>query len=913
MAAQMGLAPGTKLGPYEIVSLLGAGGMGEVYRARDTRLDRTVALKILPEQFSRDPARRERFEREARAISKLNHPHICTLYDIGHQDGTDYLVLEYLEGETLAKRLERGPLPTDQLFRISIEVADALDKAHRQGIVHRDLKPGNIMLTKSGAKVLDFGLAKTVPAGLGLPMGAQQAVALPSAPTVGQPLTREGTLVGTLNYMAPEQLEGKEADARSDIFAFGAVLYEMATGKKAFSGKSAASTMVAILEHEPAPMTDPARGTLTPAALERLVKTCLAKEPEGRWQTAHDVKLQLQWIAEGPVAPGSSPAGAAGAAMGTSPLQKSAWGIALVGLVAAMVFAVAYFRATSSPPRVIRSFILPPETASFDTGGPSAGPAAVSPDGRRLVFRARDTSGNAALWLRPLDGLTAHPLAGTDGGSFPFWSPDSRSIGFFADGKLKKIDASGGPPQTLCNASEQPRGGTWSRSDEIIFSSDINTPLYRVPATGGTPIAVTKLDEARHESTHRWPYFLPDGRHFLYYIRLGTASFAAESGVYIGSLDSSEPKLLVRSQANGLYVPPGYMLFWREGSLMVQPFDAKGLKPTGEALPIAEAVQFAAGANYAVFSASQNGVLVYQSGGQVGSQLVWFDSQGKQTGSVGGPASRVTPQLSPDGRRVAECLVDAQTGNADIWLEDLARGGAPTRFTFDPAFDWYPVWSPDGHRVVFSSSRKGFFDLFVKDSSGAGNEELQLESKIDKRATDWSRDGHFIAFGAHAPTGKTGWDIWILPLSGDRKPFPFLETPFNEGAATFSPDGHWLAYQSDESGTNQVYVAPFPGPGGKWMVSSGGGQLPRWRCDGKALFYLSRDDKLMVVDIAPKGASVQAGIPRALFQVRLPASPPFGAQYDVAPDGKHFLVRTTGEGSTAPLTLVVNWTTELKK
>jgi len=894
----MALSSGTRLGPYEILAPLGAGGMGEVYRARDTRLERTVAIKILPAQFSSDPIRKQRFEREAKTISSLNHPHICVLYDVGNQDGTQFLVMECVEGETLAARLEKGRLPLEQVLKYGTQIADALDKAHRHGVVHRDLKPGNIMLTASGAKLLDFGLAKAAP-----PLAA--GATLTAAATRTTPVTQQGTVVGTFQYMSPEQVEGKDVDARSDIFSFGSVLYEMVTGRRAFPGKSQISVASAILEKDPKPIST--LQPLTPPALDRAIRVCLAKDPEDRWQTARDLLLDLKWIAEA----GSQAGIPAPVVARRKYRERIAWGIAAVGIVAAVIFAFAYFRGASTDVRSIRSSILPPDKATFEIVGGSAGPVAVSPDGRRLAFRARDASGKSLLWVRPLDGAMPQPLAGTEGASFPFWSPDSRSIGFFADGKLKKIAASGGPPQTLCEASDG-RGGTWNRDEIIVFSPAPVSPLYRVSASGGAATSVTQLDQSRRETTHRWPHFLPDGRHFLYFVRNTLPGGPSDQiGLYVGSLDSNEQKLLLRAGSNAVYAPPGYLLFWRDQSLMAQPFDAKRLKLIGDAFPVAEQVQYLGGMGYAVFSVSDNGILAYQAGaGQGDTQLLWFDANGKQLGQVGSPGFHGTVRLSPDGQRLAEFAVDG--ANMDIWVHELARG-VRTRFTFDPSFDWYPVWSPDGTRIAFASNRKGQYNLYVKDSAGAGAEELVFESEADKRPTDWSRDGRFIAFGSSDAKGSTGWDIWGLPLFGDRKPFPFLQTQFDEGAAVFSPDGRWLAYQSNESGNVEVYLAPFPGPGAKWQVSNGGGRLPAWRRDGKGLFYLTTDNRLMAAEVTPKGSSVQVGIPRMLFQTRPASAPPFGRLYDVSQDGKRFLVATTAEGTSAPLTLVVNWTATVKK
>jgi Tol biopolymer transport system component len=905
----MPLTSGAKLGPYEIQSPLGAGGMGEVYRARDTRLDRIVAIKVLPSHLSSDPERRERFEREAKAISALNHPHICTLHDIGREGETDFLVMELVEGQTLAARLEKGPLPSEQVLRLGIEISDALDKAHHLGIIHRDLKPGNIMLIpRSGAKLLDFGLAKPVVT----PDSAATAML-----TASKPLTKEGMIVGTFQYMAPEQLEGKDADARSDIFAFGAVLYEAATGKKAFEGKTTASVIAAVLASEPAPIS--ALQPLTPPAFERLVKTCLAKDPDERFQSAHDLNLQLKWIAEA----GSQAGVPAPVIVRRKVRQQLAWGLAAAFLMLAVVFAFAYFRAASVITRPVRSYILPPEKTAFQFDATTGGPV-LSPDGTRLVFAARDASGKVLLWVRPLDSLSAQRLEGTEGASFPFWSPNSRFLGFFVPGKLKKIDVSGGPPQTVCDAPTG-RGGTWNADDVIVFAPSLNVGLQRVAAAGGAPVPLAQLDQSKMQSTNRWPVFLPDGRHFLYWAG-GAFSTAQTNGAYVGSLDGTPPRFLCQADSGALYARPGYLLYQREQSLMAQPFDADGLKFTGDAFPIAEQVANPLNYRLGFFSNSQNDVLVYLTGLATHTQLTWMDANDKKLTALGEPGPHLRFRLSPDGSRLAKELLDEAHKSIDLWLVDLARG-VRTRFTFDPASDAFPVWSPDGARIVFASTRKGHYDLYVKNASGAGGEEPLLESDASKAPTDWSHDGRFIAFNYLDPNGKTKSDIWVQPMFGDRKPFPFLQTEFNEGAAVFSPDGHWIAYQSDESGSFEVYVAPFQaaggpegsqsvssGPqGGKWQVSQGGGSIPTWSRDGKGLYFLGSEGKLMEATVTPKGAAVEVGIQRQVLQVHFAVFGSYARTYDVTPDGKRFLVLTSEDAGSTPLTLVTNWTAGLKK
>lgn len=761
MRGQMPIPSGTKLGPYEIIAPSGAGGMGEVYRARDTRLGREVAIKILPQHLASTPEVRQRFEREARAVSSLNHPHICTLHDVGHQDGMDFLVMEYLEGETLAKGLEKGPLATHELLRIAIEIADALEKAHRQGVVHRDLKPGNIMLTKAGAKLLDFGLAKAAI--------APTVVDLSSSPTVSQklgevttPLTARGTIVGTFQYMAPEQIEGKEADARSDIFSFGAVLYELATGKRAFEGKSQASLIAAILKEDPRPISE--LQPMSPPQLERVVKTCLAKDPEERFQSAHDLKLQLEWIRDA-----GSQAGVPALVVARRKYRDLVLvATAAVAIVAAAFFAVKFFTRTAVETQVIRAYIKPtPNSSIAGYNGGSAG-FAVSPDGLRLAFVATTQEGKSVLWVRSLDSLEAQPLDGTEEATLPFWSPDSRFIGFFADGKLKKIEASGGPPFTICGAPGG-RGGAWNRDGTIVFSPFFSTPLYRVSAAGGTATPVTALDPEKAESTHRWPWFLPDGRHFLYLAGNPlTPAGNPTNSIMVGSLDSKETKFLFHSHSNAIFAS-GHIVFLRESTLMAQPFDPKRLEFTGDAVPVAEQVGDVIPRVEGEFSASDNGVLAYLGMGASSRQLVWFDRSGKQISAVPGSDTYSDPHISPDGKELAFAL---ETPSSDIWLYDTARK-VKTRFTFSSGSstaDMSPVWSPDGRRIAYTSIRNGRFGIYEKAADGSGQEETLVEPGPDQLyPVTWSPDGKLIAY-VDWELGS-GAALWILPLQGDHKPY----------------------------------------------------------------------------------------------------------------------------------------------
>lgn len=900
----MGLAAGTKLGPYEIQSALGAGGMGEVYRARDARIDRTVAIKILPEHLSSNAELKARFEREARAVSSINHPHICHLYDIGSQDGTAYLVMEYLEGETLASRLHKGALPLKQALEFAIQITEALATAHRSGILHRDLKPANLMLTPVGAKLLDFGLAKAAPA-----LGRSAEVAggmTPSVPTISiadlsspsNGLTQRGTLLGTFQYMSPEVLQGTEADARSDIFSLGCVLYEMVTGQRAFLGKSQLSVLTAILEKDPEPVSRLQK--TSPPALDHVVKTCLEKNPEERFQTAHDVKVQLKWIAAS-----GAPAVIPPSPKGNSQLPWLVAGAAVLALVLAAVY---FTLATTHSSLVVQSFIEPPPGTSYVTLAPSSGPPAISPDGTRLAFTARNDKGTTMLYLRPLSSLTSQAVAGTEESSYPFWSPDSHQIGFFAGGKLKRIEASGGPPQALCDVAIG-RGGAWSKEGVIVFASGTSEPLQRIPAVGGATQPATKLDVSRGENSHRWPYFLPDGQHFLYWARSSHGS--QEHTVYVGTLGSLDAKPLMKSELMALYASD-HLLFLRDQTLMAQPFNTRSLQTAGPAAPLAEHVAVNPTTNRPVFSASDNGTLVYQAGNaQGGWHLFWYTRDGKQTGSVADLSPYFDPSISPDGTRLAVALVSGQ-GTGDIWIFDFLRG-TKTRLTFDPSVQRYPVWAPDGKTIFFGSNRKGGVHMYSKASDGAGAEQALLQSdEAFEYPESVSPDQRLLVYMRVATDKRTATDIYALPLSGEPKPFPIVQNAFNNMQPRISPDGRWLAYSSNESGRYEIYVTGFPGGGAKWQVSTSGGSFPSWRRDSKELFLLDGADNVIAVDVNTVGKTVRMGAPQALFHaggVQTQEGP-----YSVTADGKKFLINTgdVKEGNQ-PFTLVQNWPAEINK
>jgi Tol biopolymer transport system component len=892
----MPLTVGSTIGPYEIVAPLGAGGMGEVYRARDTRLGRTVAIKVLPAPVAANPDRRQRFEREARAISALNHPHICTLHDIGHQDGIDFLVMEYVEGETLAARLLAGPLPVAQTLAYAIDVAEALDKAHHHGIVHRDLKPGNIMLTKAGAKLLDFGLAKLRGEA---PIIDASTRSMPFDAGRGGPATAEGRIVGTLQYMAPEQLEGKDADARIDIFAFGAVLYEMLTGKKAFEGTSQANVISAIMSSDPPAVA--ALRPLTPPVLQRVIRTCLRKDRDDRWASVHDVLLQLQWIAEDK----SAAATADGGGARRRRRDLLAWTVAgLAVLVAAIVWASSLRRLTADVFTHVLS-ALPPRGARLAVGEAPA----ISPDGRRLVFVGHDATGRQLLYARTLDAATAAQLLpNTDGASLPFWSPNSRSVGFFAQGKLKTIDVATGRIQTLADAAGA-RGGTWNQDDVIVFVPLPAGGLYRVSAAGGE---ATPLTAGAGVTARGWsPSFLPDGRHFLYFAT--SPGQPENAGVYVQSLDPSTPRRLLSSRSNAIYAPPGYLVFWREATLLAQAFDTRTLELRGNPVPVATEVGLNPVTGRALVSVSSSGTLAFFDGNVGDTQLLWFDRSGKQVGEPGPKGAIDSLSLSPAGSSVIYDEADSRTGSFDLWLLDFARG-VPSRLTFHPSHDLFPLWSPDGLRITFSSLRDGVPQLYELSANSPGNETVLFKSPLPKTPNGWSADGRLLVYGVSDP--KNGGDIWALKAKGKPEPLAVVATPADERYGALSPDGRWLAYISNETGIYEVYVQAFPGPGVRRQVSTSSGFEPHWRRDGKELFYIAPDQTLMSVDVRNSPATLEVGPPKALFPTRTKWTEiqAVARRYAAAADGQRFLINTaTAEAQSAAITVIINWTAALPK
>ena len=889
----MALSPGAKLGRYEIRSQLGAGGMGEVYRARDTQLGRDVAVKVLPPGLYINSDRLQRFEQEACAASALNHPNILVVHDIGANNGAPYIVSELLEGETLRKRMAGTALGPRRAIDYALQIAQGLGAAHEKGIVHRDLKPDNIFITNDErVKIFDFGLAK-----LTQPDGDHAQTEIPTRRVDTDP----GVVMGTAGYMSPEQVRGKTVDHRSDIFSLGAILYEMLSGRRAFHGESAADTLSAILKEDP-PELSQTNKNVSPS-LERLVNHCLEKNPEARFNSARDLAFALESLAGGTTVSDSQTV-VLPATTTNRPKRREliAWILAGVGLLAAALAAVVPLirRAPDQPNSIVRYRIQPPEKLNF------IGPPTISPDGSRIVVAVRDVTGRSNLWIQQRDSVHLQQLNGTEGGGQPFWSPDGRSIGFFANGKLKRIDAAGGTAQTLCDINVS-AGGTWSKDGVIVFGRSPADGLYRIPATGGNPEPATKPDKSRKEISHVWPYFLPDGRHFLY---LARNALRDQSTISVASLDSNETKDILNGDSSMVFAPSGHLLFVRDRRLMVQAFDPVKLQLAGEAVPIADDVGLNLSNGRAFFSVSADGMLAYRSTPAVPeSRLVWVDRTGKELGTVGPNAGYSGIHLSPDNKRLALQRFDPERTTADIWLIEVTRG-TPTRFTFDPATDANPIWSPDGNYIVFTSPREGVANLYRKLSNGGGNDELLLKSDRVLVANDWSPDGKYIIYQDLGQSNN--FDLWVLPLA-DPKPVVFLQTNFLESGAQFSPDGRWVAYTSNESGRLEIYVRKFPASGGQWQVSNGGGAQAYWRRDGKELFYLSTDNKMMSVEVNGSSDTFEASIPKVLFDFRNASIGTF-SQYAVSSDGQKFLLNDPiEENAPSPITVVLNWTTGLRR
>jgi eukaryotic-like serine/threonine-protein kinase len=910
----MPLTFGTKLGPYEIKSPLGAGGMGEVYHARDTRLGREVAIKVLPEHLSKDPELKLRLEREAKAISSLNHPHICTLHDIGSQDGVSFLVMEYVDGQTLAERLKKGPLPIDQVLKIGTEVALALQKAHEQGIIHRDLKPANIMLTSAGAKLMDFGLAKPK---LNVPASAVSSSFTPSTPTMNlasltaaaSPLTQKGSIVGTFQYMAPEVLQGTEADARSDIFSLGCVLYEMVTGRHAFEGKSQLSVFTSILEQDPQPIS--AIQPLTPPLLESVVRGCLAKDPAERMRSAYDVAMNLKWAAAGG-------AGAASVDKDAPVLTPNRVGW-MVGIATVLILgALGTFFAgrPSASGASVRASINPPPDSHFRLTSDVAGPPVLSPDGAYLAFTANGNDGGVALWVRPMNGAEARPLPDTTSAIFPFWAPDSHAVGFFADGKLKTIELNGSTALTLGDALLG-RGGAWATDGTILFSPSPIGGLQKINAGGGTPAPFLMPESlggnglagpdlgatAAKYSSYRWPFMLPDGKHFLYFAMHHDPSKVANNAVFWASLDGRENKIVMHAQGNAIYAA-GFLLFNRGEQLLAQPFDAGSGKLRGEPQTLSSGVLSDVSTWHTSASATENGLLTFGSGSSGGVQLVWIGRDGKQ-GSVAADniQNLQNALLSPQGDRVA---LDIDNGVNDVWVLDLARG-VKTRLTFGPTGNTFPVWSPDGKWIAFSSLRAGSGGIYRKPADGSGAEELLVPyaEGVLQAPNDWSHDGKTLLYSPNVFTQK-GDGIWAIDLEGDRKSRIIVPHGTN---ASLSPNERWLAYSSAESGRLEVYVQAYGGQG-RWQVSANGAQVPHWSADGKELYYFDADQSIVAVPVTENGGALEFGAPQTLVKQWTVLTIPF---FSVAADGTKVLMERVSQQVNQPVTLMTNFAAGLKR
>jgi len=885
---------GRTLGHYRIVEKIGEGGMGEVYRAHDERLDRDVAIKVLPEEVAADPDRLRRFERESKAVAKLSHPHICTLHDVGREEGVDFLVMEHLDGETLADRLANGAVPLEEALAFAIQIASALDAAHRRGIVHRDLKPGNVMLTKSGAKLLDFGLAKLRGAGTEGGAGASQML------TEDPPLTEEGMILGTYPYMCPEQLEGKEADERTDIFAFGSVIYEMVSGRRAFGGESRASVIAAIMSGEPQPIS--ALEPMTPPLLERTVRKCLAKEPENRWQSAKDLHDELKWIAEA-----GSEAGVPTTARPKSHMHL-AWGLALFLAVAAgLVAGMAAWNLKPPPSRPVSrlSLMLPPGDQFTNMGSHVV---ALSPDGRLLAYGA-----NQQLYLRAMDQMEATPIRGTEGGGrSPFFSPDGQWVGFWADGQLRKVSVSGGAPVTLCKA-RNPWGASWEANDTIVFGQG-REGILQVSAAGGTPevlVPTSSIDGVAHG-----PQILPDGKSLLFTIDDGIYTNWDNAQIVVQSMTTGERRVLIEEGTDARYVSTGHLVYALRGTLLAVPFDAARTEVSGGPVSLVEGVATAGmWTGAAHFSFSETGSLVYVDGfeNEIARTLVWVDREGREESLAAEPRAYAYPRISPDGTRVA---LDIRDQEQDIWIWDFARETL-TRLTFDAGRDLYPLWTPDGRRIVFGSgvSSGGAANLFWKAADGTGVAEQLTDSPIHQVPQSISPDGKQLVY--RETTVKSGNDLRVLSLEGERSSEALQATAFDELNAEVSPDGRWLAYQSNESGQGEIYVRTFPNVNeGRWQISTGGGTRPLWGPVGSELFYLARGGRLMVVPVQTD-PSFTAGRAEILFEepYYVEASVA-GRAYDISPDGRRFLmIKESEEDTSVPMsmTVVLNWFEELER
>jgi len=913
----MTLAAGKRLGPYEVIGPLGAGGMGEVYRAKDTRLDRTVAIKVLPLHLSADPDAKQRFDREARAISSLAHPNICHLYDVGHQDGIDFLVMEFLEGETLATRIAKGPMPTEQVLKVGTEICDGLEKAHKTGVVHRDLKPANIMLTKSGAKLMDFGLAKST-----------VAVAVPNSsmtsplgtPPSGQPLTQAGAIIGTFQYMSPEQVEGKEADARSDIFSLGTVLYEMATAHRAFDGKTMAGVMAGILERDPAPISSVQPSS--PLLLDRLVKTCLAKDPDERWQTAHDVKLQLQSMREvgsqfsaaASAATTAAAAEAASAAEAAQSRRNRARTLMLLGtalVTAILAGALGYLAHSARPETKLNATITLPPNLQIEPFNVSF---VFSPDGEKIAFAGINEKGTSSLYVRRLDTESPQLLAGTEGAASPFWSPDGHSLGFFADKKLKRIDVTSGSVAVICDAPAG-RGGSWNSSGVILFAPSNQTGLFTVSASGGSATQVTTIEDTAKGGTDRVPFFLPDGKHALF-IR-SSLQFTMPGTIYVLDLASKKIDKLLDSDSEAQYAEPGYILFSRDGNLLAQAFSASNFKLSGEPIVVAQQVALNAYRRASQFSVSNTGMLLYApDAGTRLKQLTWFSLEdGSELAKLGEPVRVSDLSLSPDDRRAAAVISAGKsstiTADAALWLYDLLRATS-TRLTFASGAFEFPVWSPDGQSIFFSNNRTPV-SILRKSAGGDSEAEPILADGIFRGLSAVSPDGQLLATATQVPRD---FRVELLPLKPDGKPYSFIAQDSNARAGFWSPDGKWFSYISDETGRYELYVTSYPDHKGKWQISKEGLVSGGWLKAPNTLAYIGGDSKLYIVTVAPHGSELDIVKTRSVFGGRpLPQLPTFTSVPNIiTKDMKRILLpQPIQDNSQSYLTLITNWAADLKK
>lgn len=881
-----------QLAQYSLIEKIGQGGMGEVFRARDTNLGRDVALKFLPDTLAHDSDRLSRFEREARLLASLNHPNIASIHDFVEASGKRFLVLEMIEGEDLAERLARGPMSVDEALNVARQIVDALETAHEEGVIHRDLKPANIKVSTEGnVKVLDFGLAKAWESDATSSDVMTSPTVMASSPTVA------GVILGTAPYMSPEQARGGRVDKRTDIFAFGSVLYEMLTGRMCFTGETVSDTLAAVLRAGPDWDRLP---EATPRPIKRLLRRCLEKKPKQRLRDIGEARIVIDAVLSGEAADETPETPAAAVA---TPRRRArslvSWGLILVFAVTTAVAGLAYFRIARREVPVVRTSILPPENVRFNLRGIHPGPVVISPDGKRIVYTGREAGGSSLLYVRELDATEATVLAGTEDAGYPFWSPDGLSVGFFANGKLKRVDVSGSPPLTLAEAPVG-KGGTWNRRGTIVFAPSFNSPLHRIPDVGGESEPVTAIGTERGENSHRFPVFLPDGDRLLYFAR----GSGEASTVRIGSLSGDVDRELLRANSNVDYAA-GFVLFLRQTTLMAHRFDPEKLEFAGDPVPVADPVRYIPGAMRGIFSASENGMLVYQAGLSVpGGQLVWRDPEGNELGRLGDIVQQDTHDISPDGRRVVSEVFENTGGTGDLWIYDVARS-VRSRFTFDPGNDMDPVWSPDGRQIVFASSRTGRAQLHIKNATGASNEELLVETENDSYPADWSSDGRYITFFMNDST-NTG-DIWALPMFGERSPRPVVATRYGEYGAVLSDDGHWMAYISDESGQFEVYVTSFPEPDSKWQVSSGGGFEPRWDPKGKGVYYFGANNAFHFVEAERTDSTFAIGGTRMLFESNTAIT------YRIAPDGERFLVlEDADKGGISPLTLVTNWTRDLE-